>query len=188
MIDFQKKLNFFNFGKKQFLGYHHNLAAIEINWLQTCGIQGIILDLDNTIISEDDRYLSPRAEEWIAEAKSQGLKFFILSNGKRTYRVKLWSHRLNIPAINPAQKPFPKNFRRAMTEMQLSPPQVIVIGDGWHTDILGAKLAGCYSIQVASLPHPLRWWEKLLGKWWQKPYPQDGELWEFDANPSNNLD
>ena len=185
MFDLREKLNFFNFGKKQFLGYYPTVASIKIDWLQTWGIQGIILDLDNTIISEDDRYLSPRAEAWITEAKSQGLIFFMLSNGKRSYRVKFWSHWLNIPAINPAQKPFPKNFRRAMTEMQLLPQQVIVIGDGWHTDILGAKLVGCYSIQVASLPHPPRWWEKFLGKWWQKPYPQDSELWELDSTGPN---
>ena len=59
-----------------------NLAAIDLNWLTNCEIKGIILDLDNTLISEDDYYLSPGGETWIEKAKSGGVKFFILSNGK----------------------------------------------------------------------------------------------------------
>ncbi|HEY9636684.1 MAG TPA: YqeG family HAD IIIA-type phosphatase [Coleofasciculaceae cyanobacterium] len=158
----------------------YRLASIDIDSLKKSGIQGIILDLDNTIVSEDDRYLSPGAETWINQAKLQGFKFFILSNGKRRYRVKLWSARLDIPAINPAKKPFPFAFRKALQSMELKPKQVVVIGDSRHTDILGAWLIGCPSIQVATLPHPFRWWEKLLGKRVQTPYPADHELWEVD--------
>lgn len=159
----------------------YTLANIDIDRLLNSGIKGVILDLDNTIVSEDDRYLSPNAEDWIAQAKLAGLKFFILSNGKRHYRVKYWSSRLNISALNPAKKPSPKAFRKAIAYMQLQREQVVVIGDGLHTDILGAWLSGCCSIQVATLPHPLRWWEKLGGKWVQTPYPKGGELWDFDA-------
>jgi uncharacterized protein len=86
---------------------------------------------------------------------------------------------LDIPAISPAKKPFPKAFRRAMKHMQLRPKQVAVIGDSRHTDGFGAWLVGCWSIQVASLPHPPRWWEKLLGTYVQTPYPKGLDLWDF---------
>jgi uncharacterized protein len=168
-------------GNPKFSRRSQTLASIDIDRLKACGIKGVILDLDNTIVSEDDRYLSPNAENWIGQAKLAGLKFFILSNGKRSYRVKYWSNRLDIPAINPAKKPFPPAFRKAIAYMHLRPKQVVVIGDSLHTDILGAWLSRCYSIQVATLPHPLRWWEKLGGKWIQIPYPNKGELWDFDA-------
>ncbi len=159
----------------------YRLASIDIDSLISFGIKGVILDLDNTIVSEDDRYLSPGAEAWIEKAKLKEFKFFILSNGKRHYRVKFWSSRLDIPAINPARKPFPFAFRYALKSMRLKPKQVVVIGDSRHTDILGALLTGCHSIQVATLPHPFRWWEKLLGKRVQTPYPSDHELWEVDS-------
>jgi len=169
--------------------YHfaHQVRTVsEINFdeLIASGIRGIILDLDNTIVSEDDRYLSPEAVPWIFQAKKAGFKLFILSNGKRRYRVDYWTQYLDIPAINPAKKPFPKAFRKAMQWMQLPPQQVVVIGDSRHTDVLGAWLAGCPSIQVASLPHPPRWWEKLLGKFVQIPYPKECQLWDF--HPQNH--
>lgn len=159
----------------------YTLASIEIEWLKTCRIQGIILDLDNTIVSEDDRYLSPDAEDWITQAKLGGLQFFILSNGKRRYRVKYWSHRLDIPAISPAKKPFPRAFRQAIAYMELPAKHILVVGDSLHTDFVGALFSGCAYIQVATLPHPLRWWEKLAGRWLQIPYPSGGELWNFDG-------
>ncbi len=162
-------------------GRVYTLASIEIDWLTNIGIRGVILDLDNTIVSEDDRYLSPKAEDWIGQAKLAGLSFFILSNGKRRYRVRYWSERLDIPAINPAKKPFSNSFYKAMTSMQLPPDKVVVIGDSLHTDVIGAKLCGCSCIQVATLPHPPRWWEKIAGKWVQKTYPKGHEIWLFDA-------
>jgi uncharacterized protein len=160
----------------------NSLASIGLDRLIGSGIQGIIIDLDNTIVSEDDRYISPNAITWIARAKKLGLKIFILSNGKRNYRVKYWSEYLDIPAINPAKKPFSAAFRKAMAHMQLAPKRVVVIGDSFHTDLLGAWIVGCPSIQVASLPHPPRWWEKLIGKYVQITYPLEQELWEFHSS------
>lgn len=160
------------------LQYH--LAAIEFDVLSDRGIKGIILDLDNTIVSEDDRYISPYAELWIEEAKSRNFQLFLLSNGKRRHRVSYWSYRLRIPAISPARKPFPLSLYRALKFMGLKKRQVLVVGDSWHTDILGAMLFGCSWIQVASLPHPARWWEKLFGRWLQVPYPPGFILWETE--------
>lgn len=161
------------------------LASIDLHHLTSFKIKGVILDLDNTLVSEDDRYLSPHAEDWIAQAQDLGFQFFFLSNGKRRYRVEYWSHYLNIPAISPAKKPFPSSFRKAMKHMQLSSKQVVVIGDSRHTDVFGAWLSGCWCIQVATLPHPPRWWEKLLGKYVQTPYPEKLELWDFKASIHN---
>jgi len=156
------------------------LAIIDLDELRKAGIWGVILDLDNTLVSEDDRWVSPGAERWVAQAKSAGFKLFILSNGKRKYRVKTWSERLGVPAISPAYKPFPPSFRKVLEKMQLQPNQVVVIGDSLHTDGVGSGLVGCPWIQVASLPHPPRWWEKLVGRWVQIPYPAELELWELE--------
>lgn len=155
------------------------VSAISIEALMQAGIKGIILDLDNTVVSEDDRYVSPQAETWIQTAQQHQIQFFMLSNGKRRYRVDYWSRQLAIPAISPARKPFPQSFRKALRQMQLQPTEAVVIGDSLHTDVIGAKLAGCPCIQVASLPHPPRWWERLVGRWVQFPYPSPQDLWPF---------
>jgi uncharacterized protein len=156
----------------------NRLSDVDLDQLRSHHIYGIILDLDNTIISEDDRYISPNAEAWIKTAQRSGFQLFILSNGKRRDRLIVWSKRLGVAAIGNAHKPFPQSFRAAMAYMRLRPFQVVVIGDSRHTDMLGAFLMGCAGIQVATLPHPFRWWERLLGKRVQIPYPKDSELWD----------
>lgn len=160
----------------------NSVASISFDWLIESGIHGVIIDLDNTIVSEDDRYLSPHVIIWITQAKMLNFNLFVLSNGKRHYRVRYWSQYLEIPAISPARKPFPTAFRKAMKYMQLMPKQVVVIGDSRHTDVLGAWIVGCHSIQVASLPHPPRWWEKIIGKYVQTAYPSEQELWDFQSS------
>lgn len=168
--------------KKRLPTFAVGLVQIDLVLLRAFGIKGIILDLDNTIISEDDRYLAPGAEDWIRQAQQAGMALFLLSNGKRRYRVVYWSERLRVAALSPARKPFPPSFRRALRAMGCRPNQVVVVGDSFHTDVLGAWLAGCLSIQVASLPHPPRWWERLADRWLQRSYRQVENLWPFDAS------
>lgn len=163
------------------------VSDIKLELLQALNIKGVIIDLDNTIISEDDKYLSPNSEEWIQEAKQLGFRFFMLSNGKRRWRIEFWSNRLDIPAISPAKKPFPRAFRRAISSMDIRADQVVVIGDSLHTDVIGAWLSGCWSIQVATLPHKPRWWEKIAGRWIQFPYLFN-DLCSFDDSQYSVLD
>lgn len=163
------------------------LADIDLPSLKLAGIAGIILDLDNTVVSEDDCWLSPNAYDWIEQAKRQGFKLFMLSNGKRGDRVRYWSKLLNILAISPARKPFPRSFRKALQKMRLSRHCVVVIGDSFHTDVVGAWLCGCYAIQVASLPHPPRVWERYIGGMVHIPYPRHRPLPSFERQAFEQL-
>ena len=152
------------------------LSDITIEWLKDREVKGLILDLDNTIISEDDRYLSPQVETWLRHVKGSGIQVFLVSNGKRQARFLYWKERLHLPGFHRAKKPFKVGFQRAMRSMNLRPHEVIVIGDSFHTDVLGAKISQLRSIQISSLPHPKRWWERLIGAYVQKPYPGNYQL------------
>jgi uncharacterized protein len=152
------------------------LSDISLDWLIENHAKGLILDLDNTIISEDDQYISPEVEYWVNQVQDAGIQIFLLSNGSRKSRFLYWSERLHLSGICRAKKPFKAGFKRAIRSMNLNPASVIVIGDSVHTDILGAKLSSLRSIQVASLPHPKRWWENLMGDEIQMKYPPNYPL------------
>ncbi len=163
-----------------------NVAAVSVADWQQAGIRGILIDLDNTLVSEDDRWLSPGVEDWLRRSREAGLALFLLSNGRRVQRFQYWSQRLGVPGICRAQKPLPRGFRRAQASLGLGPQALLVIGDSLHTDGLGAWLAGCVWIQVCSLPHPPRWWELWLGRWLHRPYPRPEEL--IPLEPQNLTD
>jgi predicted HAD superfamily phosphohydrolase YqeG len=50
-----------------------------------------------------------------------------------------------------ARKPLPHGFRRALTVLDLPRERVVVIGDQFFTDVLGAKLLGIRVILVPPL-------------------------------------
>ncbi|MCG9887099.1 MAG: YqeG family HAD IIIA-type phosphatase [Cyanobacteria bacterium] len=150
------------------------VAALEVEGLRELGIEGLVLDLDNTLVSEDDRWLSPGVEGWLGQLRDRGMPCFVLSNGKRRGRFERWLGCFGLEGICVARKPFPSAFERALRQLDLPRDRVAVVGDSWHTDGLGALWIGCRWIQVASLPHPPRWWERLAGRWVQWPYGGPG--------------
>ena len=66
------------------------LSDIEIDWLKERRIRGLILDLDNTIVSEDDQYLSYQVGAWLRQVENSGIQIFLVSNGKRQARFLAW--------------------------------------------------------------------------------------------------
>lgn len=55
--------------------------------------------------------------------------------------------------IYKAGKPNPKNYRKAMRQMELDESQTLFIGDQLFTDVWGAKRAGIHTILVKPI-HP----------------------------------
>ena len=77
---------------------------------QKYGIEGIILDVDNTLI---DYYknLTEEVVNWAKEMKGQGIKLYILSNTNDKRKVKEVAEVLGIQYKHFAMKPFKRGFK-----------------------------------------------------------------------------
>ena len=128
----------------------NRLLDIDTDNLRQQGISGIVLDLDNTILPWDSNELCPEASLWLKKALALGLKAGLVSNN-RTRRVAEFASQFAIPYASRAFKPSTRGFRHVITEMDLMPEQVVVIGDQLFTDILGGNRLGCYTIWVKPL-------------------------------------
>lgn len=100
------------------------------------GIEGIILDVDETI-RKNMQDIPECNKEWIKTIQGQ-LKVVILTNGKDAKLAKYFQEQ-GIDYIDFALKPLSKNFIRACKKMQLNPQQVMVVGDDLFDDIFGGK-------------------------------------------------
>lgn len=113
------------------------LTEKEIEELkQQKGIEGIILDLDETLRTQM-RAIPLCNQEWLEMIKRK-LKVIIVSNGvdrnaEKFFRLK------GINYIGFAQKPLKKNFLRACKMMEIDPEKILVIGDDLFSDIYGGK-------------------------------------------------
>lgn len=125
--------------------YLENVTKITIDFLEKNGIKAIILDIDNTLIDFDKNLLNG-AKEWCNNLKSQGIKFYILSNTNKKEKVEKVANELELPYIMFAKKPFKKGFLKIKGELGFETSQIAVVGDQIFTDIIGANRVKMYSI------------------------------------------
>lgn len=100
------------------------------------GIEGIILDVDETLRS-DMKPIPEINKKWIETAKQQ-LKIIVVSNGLDR-KVEQYLKTEGIEYIGCANKPLKGSFNKACKKMSIQPEQVLVVGDSLLDDILGGK-------------------------------------------------
>ena len=59
--------------------YVDEISEIPLDLLKKRGIQGLIIDLDNTIAPWDQPTVTQSAERWLKKAKNDGFKIFPVS-------------------------------------------------------------------------------------------------------------
>jgi len=124
-----------------------SVLEIDPRELKKQGIDGLILDVDNTIVEWRSDQVSEAMKEWVHRALDSDLKVCIVSNGVEK-QVETVSKELNVPAIAKAGKPTKRSFLRAVRIMEVEPSRTAVIGDQVFTDILGGNRLGMYTILI----------------------------------------
>lgn len=127
--------------------YFDSIRHIDLEELKDKGIQGLILDIDNTLVPMKSKDADENAISWIKEVKSRGFKVCILSNASKK-RVARFNKAIEVTAIHRAYKPAGKSFLKAAKTMGLEPEEIAVIGDQIFTDILGGNKVNMLTILV----------------------------------------
>lgn len=127
--------------------YLKNVTKISIELLKENNIQGLILDVDNTLI-DYDRKIIGGLDKWYEIIKENNIKICILSNSNKKDKVKSVAGKLNVPYIHFATKPLKRGFKKAAKILELSHKNIAVVGDQIFTDILGANRCKMLSILV----------------------------------------
>lgn len=127
--------------------YLDSVKEIKIDFLRQNHIQGLVLDVDNTLI-DFERRIPDGVKEWIEEIKKQGIKCCILSNSNHVEKVSTVAKELDIPFLYFAKKPFKTGFNKAKELLGLEPENIAVVGDQIMTDVIGANRSKMFSILV----------------------------------------
>lgn len=125
-----------------------SVLEIEVEQLKARGIEGVILDLDNTLVRWAREELTDEILAWIDSLRKAEIKFCLLSNSVLSRRVERVAEIFGCPNIRKARKPRADGFHRAMKTMNTTPATTAVIGDQMFTDILGGNRVGIYTIMV----------------------------------------
>jgi uncharacterized protein len=146
-----------------------SINSINVTDLLDSGIGGAIVDLDNTLVGYRTLEPAHADAQWVRESAAAGLKIVLVTNNSTSWAMSV-AENLGIPCIPNARKPLPVGFRRGLELLELPRDRVVVIGDQFFTDVLGAKLLGLHAILVPPLggrdpwnTRPLRILARLLG-------------------------
>lgn len=130
--------------------YIEKIETLEPEFLIEKGIQGIIVDLDNTIAPRKKEEVPESIKKWIREIRARGLRIILISNSSRKRTEKL-AHDLDLEFIPNALKPFPMAFLKASRKLKIPLNALAVVGDQIFTDILGGNICGTFTILVSPL-------------------------------------
>ena len=106
--------------------YLNSVKDINIEFLKKYNIKGLILDVDNTLISLDKK-MPAGISEWAKNLKKDGIKICILSNSNKIDKVESVAKILEVPYIFFGKKPFKSGFLRAKDILKLENENIAVV-------------------------------------------------------------
>lgn len=131
--------------------YFKGLTSIDIQAdLLDCGLDRVLLDMDNTIVSRETHDAPAEVRAWLEEAKRAGVSLCLLSNNWHSSPFE-WSRELDIPVVAKACKPLPHGYFLARDVIGGRSRNTVAIGDQLSTDIVGAHLLGMAAYLVKPL-------------------------------------
>ena len=125
--------------------YLENIKEITTDFLIKNNIQGLILDIDNTLIDYDKNLLDG-TKEWCENLKKNNIKLCILSNTNKVKKVERVAKILDLEYIYFAHKPNKKGFLKAQKLLGLDAINIATVGDQVFTDVFGGNRVGMYTI------------------------------------------
>lgn len=125
-----------------------SIYDIDFQWLRARNIQGVISDLDNTLVPWRDYCVARELKDWFGKLHREGFRTVILTNAKPAPTIEKLASELETSLIVGARKPAVRYFRHALELLGTQPRFTCVIGDQIFTDVLGGNLVGCYTILV----------------------------------------
>lgn len=127
-----------------------NLTA-EI--LQQYCIQGLVLDVDETLVPFREKEASDELKQWVTQIR-QIVSIWLVSNNLSQIRIGNIARSLDLPYIVGAKKPSRKKLKQAAKEMNLPVKQVAMVGDRLFTDVLAGNRLGMFTILVEPMIDP----------------------------------
>jgi hypothetical protein len=127
--------------------YFRDIYAISPDFFLEKGIKTVICDIDNTLVTYQDPYPTPKVREWFSRMEQAGIQLLLLSNNHED-RVGRFAKSAGLPYFCDAGKPGIKILKKALSEKGAKVQESAVLGDQLFTDILSGSRSGLTTVLV----------------------------------------
>ena len=134
---------------------------LDLETLLEEGFDTFVLDVDNTIVSHQQRLLSLRHLNWVQKCKDLGFKVYILSNNKSRRRIKKVCDQIQCTGYFSAFKPLVLDFDDLCLQFDLKLNKTIIVGDQVFTDVILGKWRKVYTVLVEPVDDNLTMFKRL---------------------------
>lgn len=157
-----------------------SITDIDFKYLKKRGITSCFIDLDGTVVSRGTFEVDKRIGKVLSNS---GLNIHVATNrpkGRSLQNLKEDLYAVSV--IHPHGlfgKPSKRYYTNALKELKLKPSEVVMIGDRFIQDMLGANRAGICSLLVYKLgatkgrmDQSISWLEKSFTKFISTRYKE----------------
>lgn len=123
-------------------------------------IKLVLTDLDNTLIAWNNPNGTAELKEWLQRMQKAEIPVVVVSNNNEK-RVKKAVEQLGLPFISRAMKPFKHGIKIAQKRYNVSPDEMVLVGDQLMTDVLAANRSHMRSILVRPIVESDAWNTKI---------------------------
>lgn len=127
---------------------YDSVLEIPFDEFYNNGYRYMLFDVDNTLLSRDNKLLSLEYQSWIERIKDYGFTVFLISNNSSYKRIKRVADQLRVRGLYFTFKPFSYSTRDLMKEHYIDPAKAIVIGDQILTDVMLGNWLKMHTILV----------------------------------------
>ncbi|NJR70817.1 MAG: YqeG family HAD IIIA-type phosphatase [Synechococcales cyanobacterium CRU_2_2] len=117
------------------------------------GLRGLILDVDDTLLSTYSGNLSAEVHQWIDSLRPH-TQIWLVSNNINRPRIAKIGRALDLPYLWGAGKPSRRKLRQAAEEMALPSAQLGMVGDRLFTDVIAGNRLGMFTVLVEPMVNP----------------------------------
>jgi hypothetical protein len=159
-----------------------SILSLTPDLLKANDLQGLVLDVDETLVPTSMMHTSEELYQWVASVRSE-VSLWLVSNNLSQTRISRIAQSLDLPYILGARKPSRRKLRQAVEAMNLPVRQVAMVGDRLFTDVLAGNRLGMFTILVEPMIDP--------DKEARRYFVRDFEVWlsqRLGATLSQNQD
>ncbi len=121
--------------------------------LQQNNLNGLLLDVDETLVPVSVKQTSDELHVWIESFKPT-TSIWLVSNNLSRARISGIAKALDLPYLLGARKPSRRKLRQAAAAMKIPIEQIAMVGDRLFTDVLAGNRLGMFTILVEPMVDP----------------------------------